>query len=567
MLLELGATLIDDAVEMFGRLIGALFRRAERARAEAFVRSGKAINEKVRLYAQVGQALLATREHGADPLTAVAAVLPWERFAATVAEAAALARPADFDILEHIGDRCVGVRRWAPALLAALDFRAAAPLPALRSLLRALDLLRELNAAGRRVLPADAPTSFVPRRWRSLVFGGEGGALDRRHYELCALAELRERLRSGDVWVAGSRQYRDFEEHLLTPGAFQALREEGPLPLAVPEGFAAFLAERRQLYEERLARVSAAAARGELAEVEIAPATGELRVAAVRRATPEAAEELARHAYALLPRVRVTELLAEVDAWTGFGACFTHLRTGLPPADRRVLLTAVLADAINFGLTRMADARGAASLRQLAWTADWHVRDETYAAALARVIDFHHAQPFAAHWGAGETPSSDGQHFFAGGRGEATAEVNARYGTGPGVSFYTHVTDQFGPFHTKVIAATAGEAAHVLDGLLRHESGLEIREHYTDTGGFSEHVFALCHLLGFRFAPRIRDLKDKRLYRVGKPPTAGSPLAPLFAGPVNLALVEARWPEVLRLAASIKTGVATASLLLGKLGT
>jgi hypothetical protein len=40
----------------------------------------------------------------------------------------------------------------------------------------------------------------------------------------------------------------------------------------------------------------------------------------------------------------------------------------------------------------------------------------------------------------------------------------------------------------------------------------QIREHYTDTGGFTEHVFAICSVLGVRFAPRIRDLPDKRLY-------------------------------------------------------
>jgi TnpA family transposase len=33
---------------------------------------------------------------------------------------------------------------------------------------------------------------------------------------------------------------------------------------------------------------------------------------------------------------------------------------------------------------------------------------------------------------------------------------------------------------------------------------LQIEEHYTDTAGFTDHVFALCHLLGFRFAPRLR---------------------------------------------------------------
>jgi TnpA family transposase len=53
-----------------------------------------------------------------------------------------------------------------------------------------------------------------------------------------------------------------------------------------------------------------------------------------------------------------------------------------------------------------------------------------------------------------------------------------------------------------------------LDGLLYHESSLVIDEHYTDTGGFSDHLFAVCRLLGFRYAPRIRDLKKKRLYTI-----------------------------------------------------
>src|ERR1035437_4533228 len=90
--------------------------------------------------------------------------------------------------------------------------------------------------------------------------------------------------------------------------------------------------------------------------------------------------------------------------------------------------------------------------------------------------------------------------------------VNAKYGNDPGVKFYTHISDQFAPFHTKVIRVTASEAAHVLDALLYHESELKIEEHYTDTAGATEHVFALCHLLGFRFVPRIRNLSDRRLY-------------------------------------------------------
>jgi TnpA family transposase len=84
------------------------------------------------------------------------------------------------------------------------------------------------------------------------------------------------------------------------------------------------------------------------------------------------------------------------------------------------------------------------------------------------------------------------------------ADYNAKYGSEPGVKFYTHISDRYAPFHTKVIAANASEAAHILDGLLHHECSLEVREHYTDTAGAIDHVFGLCHLLGFRFARRTK---------------------------------------------------------------
>src|SRR3546814_17637131 len=62
-------------------------------------------------------------------------------------------------------------------------------------------------------------------------------------------------------------------------------------------------------------------------------------------------------------------------------------------------------------------------------------------------------------------------------------------------------------------AATAGEAPYVLDKLLYHATGLSIEEHYTDTGVASDPVFGLMPFFGYRFAPRLRDLKDRRLDR------------------------------------------------------
>jgi len=196
----------------------------------------------------------------------------------------------------------------------------------------------------------------------------------------------------------------------------------------------------------------------------------------------------------------------------------------------------------------------------------WHVRDETYTAALADVVNAQFQHPFAAYWGDGTTSSSDGQRFRAGGTGEAIGQVNARYGHEPGALFYTHISDQYAPFHTQVINTTVRDATYVLDGLLYHESDLRIEEHYTDTAGFTDHVFALMHLLGFRFAPRIRDLADKRLYISGEARSYPT-LAAIVGGAVDARRIRTHWDDILRLAASIRQGTTTASLMLRKLGS
>jgi TnpA family transposase len=94
-----------------------------------------------------------------------------------------------------------------------------------------------------------------------------------------------------------------------------------------------------------------------------------------------------------------------------------------------------LADGINLGLTRMSEACHETTWRQLSWTADWHLREECYAQALAGLIDAQHCQPLAAYWGSGTTSSSDAQFFRAGGRGEVGGLVNLHYGQDPGVKF------------------------------------------------------------------------------------------------------------------------------------
>ncbi len=66
------------------------------------------------------------------------------------------------------------------------------------------------------------------------------------------------------------------------------------------------------------------------------------------------------------------------------------------------------------------------------------------------------------------------------------------------------------------------------------------------------------------YAPRIRDLADKRLHPFEKASTYAT-LEPLIGEPVNVRQIESQWDELLRLATSIRQGTVTASLVLRKL--
>ena len=208
--------------------------------------------------------------------------------------------------------------------------------------------------------------------------------------------------------------------------------------------FESFIESRRALLDKRLTDDRRRAKDGLLPGVTIDK--GVLKITPIEKSTPPEAEALAARLYAMLPRIRVTDLLAEVARWTLFPDCFTHLRTGETAADNRVLMAGLLAEGLNLGLTRMAEACSIASLGQLAWTSDWHIRDETYASALKCLVNQQEREPFAATFGSSSVSSSDGQFFQAAGCGRDAGRLNAHYSLRSGFKVYTHLSGRYGPY-------------------------------------------------------------------------------------------------------------------------
>ena len=168
--------------------------------------------------------------------------------------------PANFDYLDFLEAGHAHVRRYAPALLEAFDFKAAPPS---KPLIEAVEVLKEMNEKNKRKVPEEAPISFVKPRWRDHVVGSEG-EIDRRYYELSALSELKNSLRSGDVWVPGSRRYRDFDDYLLTKEDLEAMLSNGGPPVAVETDFNEYLKERKERLHESLIETGRLVRSGEL---------------------------------------------------------------------------------------------------------------------------------------------------------------------------------------------------------------------------------------------------------------------------------------------------------------
>jgi TnpA family transposase len=268
---------------------------------------------------------------------------------------------------------------------------------------------------------------------------------------------------------------------------------------------------------------------------------------------------------ARLPQVELTDLLIEVDSWTHFTAQLEHAGGSQPrnPEMSVYLYASVLAQAENLGLQQMASIAHL-SYDKLAWYTTWYIREETLKSAFTAIVNKQYHQWLSGFWGDGTLSSADGQRFLTVGKNRLATALPRYFGYKPGLTYYTWTSSQYSQFGTKPIRTTARDATYVLDEILGNESELPLVNHTVDTAGFTEVNFALFSLLGRGFWPRLRDIGDQYLYRLGKTDKYAN-LEPLLKATIKEQLITDNYDEILRVAGSLQLGYVTASLFISKL--
>ena len=339
----------DELVELYDRCLAQSYSRAGRELDEFRLTNAKATNQKVLLFREIGRLVLDPSISDGQLRQTIYRHVPADKLLAAVEECDQLVRPLDDSYFDFLARRYSHIREFAPAFLHAFKFRSNRNSD---PLLQAVELLQNLNQERRRAVPVDAPLKFVPAKWLPYIVDG-AGRIDRRYYELCVLWELRAALRAGDAWLEGSRRYANPESYLIPPVRWPDLRPEVCALTQTPEDGAARLRERQIELEMLLRRLDDELPHHPSLSIEknslvVGPLKAEEEQPSL--ATLEAMVD------ARLPLVELPDLLMEVDGWTGFSRHLEHAG-GAEPRTPDLLVhchASILAQACNFGLTRMA---------------------------------------------------------------------------------------------------------------------------------------------------------------------------------------------------------------------
>ena len=560
---------LDEVVALFDQAVSARESRAKARTDEALVERAKKGEDRQLLVDVIVPVL-------ADPS------IPDERVGGILRGKIGMSRlrevmagpwkplPKDHGRLSAMEGSYTYLRQFTPDVLAAIDFKGG---PGTTDLMTAVAVLKRLNETGGRKVPSDTPDSFVAARYAEYLAKARKSGEDtayRHYWELCVILSLRDGLRSGDVFVPGSRRYADPATYLYTPAQWKP-RQAGYCQLVGKPAKAA------DALEQGKEELHAALAEMEKALAGALPGdTGTVRLDAddhlvipklTAEDVPAAAKELKDELSSMLPFAPIASLLIELDGRTSFLDCFTHAggkKLAQSPGLKRNILAVLIALATNLGLARMSEACGI-SYDVLAWTMEWYVREETLREANTVVVNHHYGLELSKVFGGGTMSSSDGQRFPVRGKSLTSREMILHGGRV--LSTYTHVSDQWSTYGTKIIVPTAREAHYALDEFLGNATDLPITEHATDTHGATLINFGLFDLVGKALTPRMRDLtkitlvRDDTPTRIGKRyPHAG----PLLAARWNEDLVADCWIDLLRMGGSLKYGQASASLIVGK---
>ena len=549
----LEATAHDDVVEVLDMLLHDFFTNAAKADKKARLREIKDLDNSASLLASALRVVLDLKVDDGSLRRKIFSKASHSVLTEAVAKVEALVRPPDDVYYSELSARYRAVRAFLPTLLKHIRFGGN---PAGRAVVAGFEWLRQQEEQKKSERGSSPPLDIVTKPWERYVLHDDG-TVEPKAYTFCVLDGLRKALKRRDVFVSPSWRYRDPRVGLLTGAEWEATRPIICRSLGLSsnpkEALTALSEELSQTYRsvsKRLPENSAIRfeAEGDKKKLVLSPLD--------KLEESESLVALRDAVFKRLPEVDLPEILLEISARTGFTESFTHLTEQTARAhDLATSLCAVLlAEACNTGLEPLI-RRDVESLKRerLAWVDQNYIREDTIAKANAALVAAQNEVDFARVLGGGEVASADGMRFVVPVR-TVHAGPNPKYfGFGRGVTWYNLMSDQCSGLNGITVPGTLRDSLVLLAVVLEQQTELQPTKIMTDTGAYSDVVFGLFRLLGYRFSPRLADIGGTRFWRLQSSEDYGE-LNEIAKHRLSLTKIEKNWDDLLRLAGSLKLG-------------
>ena len=552
----LEATAQDDVIEVLDVLLHEFFNNARNADKKARLRGIKDLDQAATVIATACRVLLDPKLTDTNLLDAVFAQVPREALEQALVNVDKLVRPADDVFYNALNARYRSVRRFLPTLLKHIRFDAS---PAGEPIVAGFNWLRDHEVRVNQ--EQEAPLKLIPKAWQQHVLG-EDDSVDIRAYTFCLLDGLRKAIRRRDVFVSPSWRYADPRAGLLNGEEWETTRPIICRSLGLPTDSAPVLAALTTELDKTYRAVAARLPDNPAVRFETVGDKKELILSPLDKLEePESLVALREAVIARLPKVDLPEILLEISARTGFTEAFTHLteRTARAQDLNISLCAALLAEACNTGPEPLIRNDVPALRRdRLAWVTQNYLRDDTLVAANAILVAAQNRISLAHLWGGGEVASADGMRFVVPVR-TVHAGPNPKYfGYGRGVTWYNLLSDQCTGLNAITVPGTLRDSLVLLAVVLEQQTDLLPTNIMTDTGAYSDVIFGLFRLLGYRFSPRIADVGGTRFWRIDANADYGE-LNAIARQRISLGRIETNWDDFLRLAGSLKLGRVSAT--------
>ena len=544
----------DDAAELAEALLTDLVKDAESADKKARLRSLRDLDNAAILLRDMARLVF---EENALPLDqwrdALFAQFPRDDLLAAMAEVDTIARSHDAKPYAELRTRWRRARRLFFNIATRLEMDAAPGGKAVQEAIRYLARTADWSSSKMR----DAPTKAIPKAWEPYVLDVQGHVVDPRAYVFAIIDAWRGAIKRRDIFANPGTRYGDPRRGMLDGPTWQASKLVVCRALNRSLDAETEIAALAKLLDGAYRTVADRAANNPDLRFETTKGNTRIVVTPLDRLEDTESLSILRPAIqGRMPKAGMPDLVLEIMRRTGFAKAFTHLseRQARVEHFEISLCAALVAQACNIGIEAVSRQDVPALRRErLGWISQNFIRPDTIADASARIVSAHAALPLVKLWGAGDVASADGMRFTAPASAIHAGPNPKYFGQSRGVTWYNLMSNQFSGLNGIVVPGTLRDSLVLLALLLEQETELEPMEFMTDTAAYSDAVFGLFWLLGYQFSPRLADLGDAKLWRIDRKADYG-PFNSLGKGTINLVLIRENWPDMIRLAGSLKLG-------------